>query len=808
MLTANSLFAQTGSLLNKKLVRLDDLSSVVESGIGSLLGGRVQGTLDSVVVTKDSERELQVKLWYRGYDQGLVKLVATDRQKQRQKSIQGEEISLGGRSGPLVCMLQLDPALPGGQELESPFLRIEITKEAGRPGQVFNYVLNKRWKTDLDPENVVVNVRPVPVGSAALLKETEVKDVVPQKTILFKADKLYYNPKLEEKIKARESLQRVDKAPIINGGGKSLQHLFAPGLLHRLRQFHGLAPLSDDISGTWVNTDANTNSITKLVITGNNQLQVFGKCSPTDCDWGKTPMQDKGNNSFGAVYKMGFKTSTISLSYANAALTLTAADVFNNARGTRTYSHTFKKNAPLLLMVSPIFTLKDYAAAAPAAANNRPSAPVDLTPKGPANRPLYLWADLKADIDIERPQDISNINMNIFPDKNEAAGVFYFIPADYHLRYKTKPEAEKGFDLNIQYGTRSADNIAPVRMSASLTAGMSSREMSFIKTLLRANLSTSRELRVLPLPLREKPVFSFQTALTSQYNIPQEKVMVESSTDLSNDMRVAWQTDADTKEFIQSALLAREGLAASVVLKPQDEAIIDQQIPVTINLADNRTLGKITLDPISWRTQAWRNTLPYPLQLRYLNILKVSPSAKAPVIYSWSLGDAVVAPKAQVAFDPALVPAWLDNQESVMMWIDYNVMDCRPCDQKVIDAVTGGVSGNRSQMVKFIIPPAVFDSLGASYFLVTVRSRQLDPNGEVVKELPALKITKDESKEYAAGPFYLPTDGTLSFEYRMRMATADGEFREASEWFMASEKEMLLGKTRMRQIFPSQSNRP
>jgi hypothetical protein len=392
--------------------------------------------------------------------------------------------------------------------------------------------------------------------------------------------------------------------------------------------------------------------------------------------------------------------------------------------------------------------------------------------------------------------------MNIFPDKNPASGVYYFLPADYHLRYENRDVPEKGYNMSILYGSNTAAEEAPVRMSAKLTAGISTREIAFIRTLLKASIPTAKEVRLLP--LRENPVFSFQSYLTSQYNIPQNKIAVESSTDLSNDIRVAWQTDATTKEFIQTALTSREGLAASVILKPQSEAIIDQQIPVTINLADGRTLGKITLDPATWRSKKWQNTTPYPLQLKYLNILKLSESGRNPIIYSWSLGQSVVPSKAQVSFDPSLVPTWLDRQESVLMWIDYVVADCKACDEKVIDAITGGVSGNKAQLVKFVIPPVVFDSLQAAYFMINVRSQQLDPNGTSVKELPsALKVTKASDKEFAAGPLYVPTGGTLSFEYKITMATADGEFREGGDWIPATEKEILLGKTRMKTLFSS-----
>lgn len=173
-----------------------------------------------------------------------------------------------------------------------------------------------------------------------------------------------------------------------------------------------------------------------------------------------------------------------------------------------------------------------------------------------------------------------------------------------------------------------------------------------------------------------------------------------------------------------------------------------------------------------------------------------------PIIYSWSMNDAVIPPLAQASFNSAIIPSWLDSDtEPVVMWLDYSVMDCSICDQKVMDAVTGGVSGSKAQVVKFIIPPAVFDSLNVSYFMVTVRSVQVDPKGGQLKELESFKITKEENKEFTTGPLFLASGGTLDFEYKITAATLDGDFYPANEWIKGSEKEMLLGKTKLKEIF-------
>ena len=42
--------------------------------------------------------------------------------------------------------------------------------------------------------------------------------------------------------------------------------------------------------GEWTNIDTNTANVTKIIITNDNNevsISAFGKCNPTDCEWGK-----------------------------------------------------------------------------------------------------------------------------------------------------------------------------------------------------------------------------------------------------------------------------------------------------------------------------------------------------------------------------------------------------------------------------------------------------------------------------------------------------------------------------------------
>ncbi len=447
-------------------------------------------------------------------------------------------------------------------------------------------------------------------------------------------------------------------------------------------------------------------------------------------------------------------------------------------------------------------TLRVYALSLP---SKTTSSPADLISIGPDNNPINLWTTISSDIDFQSPQELSNISMTIFPDKHPASNVYYYLPSDYHLKYDANIGSAKGYDFSVLYGSRNTtkdSGEAPVRMAAKLTPGISLKELNFIYALLKANIPSAKELRMMP--LRETPTLSFSNYLNSQYNIPQNNIAVSAGSDFSGDIRVGWQTDMNTKEFIETALLSREGINAALILKPQFEDIVDQQIPVVINFADAKSFGKIVLNPLTWRTEKWRNGTPFPLQLQHLNIMVIDSVKHTPKIFSWSLKNALIPSRGQASFDATLVPLWWDRKQSAFMWIDYSVMDCEPCTNKILTAITGGISSSSTQTVRFTIPPAVFDTLKVSYFLITLRSKQLDPNGRAEKQLPeALKITKESDKAFLAGPLFIPSGAKAAFQYKITMATTDGDFIDSLQWISAAETDIYISKSKLKDLFPS-----
>jgi hypothetical protein len=79
-----------------------------------------------------------------------------------------------------------------------------------------------------------------------------------------------------------------------------------------------LLNLRSPFVGDWKNTDPSSQSLTRVLITGADQLVVhpWGKCQPSDCDWGPAPgiSLPPADGSFVVVWDQKFAFHTLLLS--------------------------------------------------------------------------------------------------------------------------------------------------------------------------------------------------------------------------------------------------------------------------------------------------------------------------------------------------------------------------------------------------------------------------------------------------------------------------------------------------------------
>lgn len=115
------------------------------------------------------------------------------------------------------------------------------------------------------------------------------------------------------------------------------------------------APLPRDWIGEWVNADPETRSTTKVriaVVDGIPTIQGFGKCHPTDCDWGATRLHlcarsGEEKQIVGlASWDQTFKDHHMVIRLERGVLSIDSYDIYkdNSRRTNRSTGETFRKN--------------------------------------------------------------------------------------------------------------------------------------------------------------------------------------------------------------------------------------------------------------------------------------------------------------------------------------------------------------------------------------------------------------------------------------------------------------------------------
>lgn len=101
--------------------------------------------------------------------------------------------------------------------------------------------------------------------------------------------------------------------------------------------------------GTWVNSNVATSGITRVNVTrsgdGPLTVQVFGRCHPTDCDWGSAPVltygasvSDTNHLTATAVYAKGYSNTTLVMTFTRGRLDVQALTQFTDGSGRQNYA--------------------------------------------------------------------------------------------------------------------------------------------------------------------------------------------------------------------------------------------------------------------------------------------------------------------------------------------------------------------------------------------------------------------------------------------------------------------------------------
>lgn len=103
----------------------------------------------------------------------------------------------------------------------------------------------------------------------------------------------------------------------------------------------------DRFLGEWVNVDGATGGITRVSITQSLTgwtVRAFGACSPTDCEWGETPLYLVGDSvdstSYDrgyAIWDFGFAVSYVSFRIEGSQLESESFTIFQDGSGRSNY---------------------------------------------------------------------------------------------------------------------------------------------------------------------------------------------------------------------------------------------------------------------------------------------------------------------------------------------------------------------------------------------------------------------------------------------------------------------------------------
>lgn len=431
---------------------------------------------------------------------------------------------------------------------------------------------------------------------------------------------------------------------------------------------------------------------------------------------------------------------------------------------------------------------------------------LDKRPKGPGIHRISLWDGLKSDVEFQF-EDVTNINLEVIRDANPNSNFFYYLPVSYDLEWNEE-QGYEGYKLKNLYGTAAEEGgEGVVRIHATLSPKIDTRELTLVKTLLASYAKnklgmSAVELKVLP--ISGVPQVSFSDELQNLYDVAANKVSINTYSDISRPLQVSWVTDARIKDEIVVALSEGIGVNGSMLLRPDGDSLAQQSIPVSISINSPRTFGKFILNPPRWRKGFWQHQIPYPVRLNYLHVLMVKNDVDdQPAIshiYSYDLGGKTVAPEDKVLFDARQMPIWIDKSEyTQLMWIDYSVLPCEECDEKVMEATLGGTSTSTKKKITFELFE-VMATTGAQIMQVKVRSTQADPKGQMLTYLPSLRITEDNT--YTAGPLYVGPGQAPKFEYKLSLIMPDGAQYHSQKWIPVNDLSVYLGMKNIQDAIP------
>lgn len=419
-----------------------------------------------------------------------------------------------------------------------------------------------------------------------------------------------------------------------------------------------------------------------------------------------------------------------------------------------------------------------------------PAAP--QSPKGPSNNPFYIPAMIQSDLDLAGTH-VLNIANTIYRDENIGSGYYYFLPAYYALPWSA---ASGKYGLQVLYG---ADG--KIRITAELRPRFREQELAVARELLQKNIQGKPEqpygVKALN-PMTTAQDMSIEFTNLQQFGIEDKDVAIRAPTDFFDAISITFTTQ--NIDELMAMFFNNVGLYGDVIVSPAGEGMPERtRIPFYIKIQSPRTLGKLDLTSQAWRRDGWENQTDFPLALSNLNMLKKDNTGYR--IYTWSLGDVVVAPHEKILFDAQSIPKGLENDPGVRsVWLDYTPLDCSECNVRVKDTIITGVRPDEqvqpAAITVIVLSPLEFTK--ANQIRLKIRSVQTTPDGASLRELSPVVIKADFT-DLPAGNLYMRESTGVSLDYQLQVIMPDGKKYE-SAWVHHTDRDLIIGEQQIRDL--------
>jgi hypothetical protein len=155
--------------------------------------------------------------------------------------------------------------------------------------------------------------------------------------------------KRQELLATNASLKRDNDAL----ASKSQELLHQQVYAHAAKSGDSVPVRLSDLSGTWKNVDEGTRGLRRLgvrVVDKAVFVHAWGKCNPTDCDWGEVPAvpyardvsstPSEATLALAATFKTNFEESVLTIRPENGSLRVETITRFTDNSGRNSYTMT------------------------------------------------------------------------------------------------------------------------------------------------------------------------------------------------------------------------------------------------------------------------------------------------------------------------------------------------------------------------------------------------------------------------------------------------------------------------------------